>query len=85
MLTRRVCVTSYVKKTAAMCVAKLFDISPSMVRDQGFLDQLRELICDANPMVVANAVAALSEILSDRDVLELAAKNFVFAHVLARA
>merc|ERR1719163_159624 len=61
----------YVKKTAAMCVAKLFDISPSMVRDQGFLDQLRELICDANPMVVANAVAALSEILSDRDVLEL--------------
>ena len=71
MLTRRVCVTSYVKKTAAMCVAKLFDISPSMVRDQGFLDQLRELICDANPMVVANAVAALSEILSDRDVLEL--------------
>ena len=63
----------YVKKTAAMCVAKLYDISPSMVREQGFLDQLRDLISDANPMVVANAVAALSEVqeVSERDVLEM--------------
>ncbi|KAL3244231.1 hypothetical protein MRX96_018857 [Rhipicephalus microplus] len=29
--------------------------------DQGFLDQLRDLLSDSNPMVVANAVAALSE------------------------
>ncbi|XP_026313475.1 AP-1 complex subunit beta-1 isoform X2 [Hyposmocoma kahamanoa] len=52
----------YVRKTAAVCVAKLYDISSSMVEDQGFLDQLKDLLSDSNPMVVANAVAAISEI-----------------------
>ncbi|ODM90038.1 AP-2 complex subunit beta [Orchesella cincta] len=52
----------YVKKTAAVCVAKLYDINPQLVEDQGFLDELKELLSDSNQMVVANAVAALSEI-----------------------
>nr|XP_022344232.1 AP-1 complex subunit beta-1-like [Crassostrea virginica]XP_022344233.1 AP-1 complex subunit beta-1-like [Crassostrea virginica] len=53
----------YVRKTAAVCVAKLHDINAQLVEDQGFLDQLRDLLSDSNPMVVANAVAAISEIL----------------------
>uniref|UniRef100_A0A2I3GIS2 AP complex subunit beta n=1 Tax=Nomascus leucogenys TaxID=61853 RepID=A0A2I3GIS2_NOMLE len=52
----------YVRKTAAVCVAKLHDINAQMVEDQGFLHSLRDLIADSNPMVVAKAVAALSEI-----------------------
>merc|ERR1719427_1012581 len=52
----------YVRKTAAVCVAKLYDINNQMVEEQGFLDALKDLISDSNPMVVANAVAALSEI-----------------------
>jgi AP-1 complex subunit beta-1 len=52
----------YVKKTAAVCVAKLYDMNPELAEDQGFLEHLRELVSDANPTVVANAVAALSEI-----------------------
>lgn len=52
----------YVRKTAAICVAKLHDINPDLCEDQGFLDMLRDLISDANPVVVANAIAALSEI-----------------------
>jgi len=52
----------YVRKTAAVCVAKLHDINAQMVEEQGFLDLLRDLLSDSNPMVVANAVAALSEI-----------------------
>jgi len=65
----------YVRKTAAVCVAKLYDISPELVEDRGFLDALNELICDANPTVVANAVAALSEIAesSGRDVMMVTA------------
>lgn len=61
----------YVRKTAAVCVAKLYDISPDLVEDRGFLDNLRELISDANPTVVANSVAALSEVADStgRDVL----------------
>jgi len=57
----------YVRKTAAVCVAKLHDISPDMVKDRGFLDLLRDLVADANPTVVANAVVALSEIAEDYD------------------
>jgi AP-1 complex subunit beta-1 len=73
----------YVRKTAAVCVAKLHDINAALVEDQGFLDQLKDLLSDSNPMVrfllnftlrycaqdrsprlkvVANAVAALTEI-----------------------
>lgn len=61
----------YVRKTAAVCVAKLYDISPELVEDRGFVDTLRDLISDANPTVVANAVSALSEIAenSGKDVM----------------
>lgn len=34
----------YVRKTAAVCVAKLHDINASLVEDQGFLDQLKGMI-----------------------------------------
>lgn len=53
----------YVRKTAALCVAKLFDLSPSMCLENGFLEQLQELVGDPNPMVVANSVTALVEIM----------------------
>ena len=52
----------YVRKTAAVCVAKLHDINAQLVEDQGFLDLLKELLSDSTPMVVANAVASLAEI-----------------------
>ncbi|KNC81104.1 hypothetical protein SARC_06553 [Sphaeroforma arctica JP610] len=61
----------YVRKTAAVCVAKLYDINPELVEDQGFLETLRDMLSDPTPMVVANAVAALSEIneVSEDDVM----------------
>ncbi|KAH8693961.1 vesicle coat complex AP-1/AP-2/AP-4, beta subunit [Talaromyces proteolyticus] len=52
----------YVRKTAAICVAKLFDLNPDMCLENGFLEILQELIGDPNPMVVANSVTALAEI-----------------------
>ncbi|TQW09426.1 AP-1 complex subunit beta-1 [Cordyceps javanica] len=52
----------YVRKTAAICVAKLFDLNPTMCIENGFLETLQEMIGDPNPMVVANSVQALSEI-----------------------
>ncbi|EFA78033.1 adaptor-related protein complex 1 [Heterostelium album PN500] len=52
----------YVRKTAAVCVAKLYDINPELVENQGFLDILNDMLGDSNPMVVANAVASLTEI-----------------------
>ena len=52
----------YVRKTAAICVAKLFDLNPSLCLQNGFLETLQEMIGDPNPMVVANSVSALVEI-----------------------
>ena len=39
------------RKTAAVCVAKLYDINAQLAEDQGFLDLLRDLLSDSNPMV----------------------------------
>ncbi|KAJ8580233.1 Adaptor protein complex beta subunit [Rhizopogon salebrosus TDB-379] len=52
----------YVRKTAALCVAKLYDLKPELVIENGFLEQLHNMISDSNPMVVANTVAALTDI-----------------------
>lgn len=63
----------YVRKTAAVCVAKLYDIAPKLVQERGFLNTLHDLMSDSNPSVVANGVAALSEIAetSGRDVMKI--------------
>jgi AP-1 complex subunit beta-1 len=51
----------YVRKTAAICVAKLYDLKPELVLENGFLEQLNEMISDSNPMVlVVLIVFALS-------------------------
>jgi len=63
----------YVRKTSAICIPKVYDINPELVDDQGFVDVLKEMLTDANPMVVANAVAGLAEISEtlNRDLLDL--------------
>ena len=63
----------YVRKTAALCVAKLYDMNAELVEGQGFLDLLTQLLSDSNPTVVANAVAALTEIedMSGKPVLQI--------------
>ncbi len=52
----------YVRKTAVLCVAKLFDLNSALCIENGFVETLQELLGDPNPMVVANAVTALAEI-----------------------
>ncbi|EGG05426.1 uncharacterized protein MELLADRAFT_88081 [Melampsora larici-populina 98AG31] len=52
----------YVRKTAAIGVAKLYDLKPTLALENGFVDQLKDMVADSNPMVVANAVTALTEI-----------------------
>lgn len=61
----------YVRKTAAVCVAKLHDMNPALVKEQGFVELLNDLLSDANPMVVANAVAALTEMNEQQTVIEV--------------
>ncbi len=41
----------YVRKTATLCVAKLYELKPELVIDNGFLEQLQDMVSDSNPMV----------------------------------
>lgn len=52
----------YVRKTAAIAVAKLFDLDQQLAIDLHFVEKLQTLLDDSNPMVIANAVNALEEI-----------------------
>ena len=68
---------AYVRKTAAMCVSKLYQTSPQQVRENGFINILHECLDDENPIVVANAMSALSEIsiLSGVNQIKIKSKN----------
>lgn len=50
------------RKTAVLCVAKVFEINPQKIERLGMLTQLSEMLMDGNGMVVSNATAAISEI-----------------------
>ncbi|BBN00025.1 AP-1 complex subunit beta-1 [Marchantia polymorpha subsp. ruderalis] len=73
----------YVRKTAAVCVAKLHDINAELVEDRGFLEALKDMISDSNPMVVANAVAALAEIQEGSSKLIFEITNHTLFKLLA--
>ena len=55
-------VDPYVRKTAAICVSKFYDMDPQRCEEEGFIERLRRMIGDSSPMVVANAVASLCDI-----------------------
>ncbi|KIL69710.1 hypothetical protein M378DRAFT_156936 [Amanita muscaria Koide BX008] len=57
----------YVRKTAAICVAKLYAADPRRAEKGGFVEKLRDLMLDTNATVVSNAVAALVEIGDRQD------------------
>lgn len=57
----------YVRKTAAICVAKLYAADPRKAERGGFVEMLRNLLLDSNATVVSNAVAALCEIGDRQD------------------
>jgi vesicle coat complex subunit len=57
----------YVRKTAAICVAKVYTTDPRKAERKGFVELLRDMLMDDNATVVANAVAALSEIGDRQD------------------
>ncbi|KAK6521968.1 hypothetical protein TWF281_002541 [Arthrobotrys megalospora] len=52
----------YVRKTAAFCVAKLYDHDRDLVEGSDLIDKLNGLLQDDNPTVVTSALAALLDI-----------------------
>ncbi|EEH38956.2 AP-2 complex subunit beta [Paracoccidioides lutzii Pb01] len=52
----------YVRKTAAFCVAKLYDHDRKLVERSDLILQLNEMLKDDNPTVVSSALAALTDL-----------------------
>lgn len=61
----------YVRKTAAICVAKMYMHDRRIVEREHFVTALRDLLMDPNPTVIANAIAALTEISERSDNIHL--------------
>ena len=76
-------VDAYVRKTAALCVAKLYATSPNLVKENGFITTLHDLLKDSNAIVVANSLTALNEISILSGVNQLQIKSKVLRRILS--
>ena len=68
----------YVRKTAVMCVPKVYEISPDMIDREHIVEILKNLfVKDDNMMVVANTIQSLNEIqkLGKEDALVIDESN----------
>lgn len=61
----------YVRKTAAFCVAKLYDHDRHLVEGSDLIDRLNSMLRDDNPTVVASALASLMDIWERSDAIKL--------------
>ena len=53
----------YVRKTAALCIPKVYEVSPDRVNDHGVIELMLSLLQkEGNALVLANLVLALTEI-----------------------
>jgi len=57
-------VNGYVRKTAVIGVVKVWKIQPSAVEDTELLPMLQKLVGDSDAHVVANAIAAVEEVMA---------------------
>lgn len=61
----------YVRKTAAFCVAKLYDHDKALVESSDLIDRLNLMLRDENPTVVSSSLAALMDIWERSESIKL--------------
>lgn len=61
----------YVRKTAAFCVAKLYDHDKTLVESSDLIDRLNLMLRDENPTVVSSALASLMDIWERSESIKL--------------
>jgi AP-2 complex subunit beta-1 len=61
----------YVRKTAAFCVAKLYDHDKKLVEQSNLIDRLNKMLKDENPTVISSVLAALVDIWERSDTISL--------------
>ncbi len=51
------------RKTAALCIPKLYEVSPELIVEHGVIETMQELLQnEGNALVLANLIVALQEI-----------------------
>ena len=61
----------YVRKTACMTVAKLYDHDKKLIEKSDLIDRLNNMLRDDNPVVVSQALAALMDIWESSETIKL--------------
>ncbi|KAG4302177.1 hypothetical protein PCK1_001449 [Pneumocystis canis] len=61
----------YVRKTGAMCVAKLYYTNRNIVEENNLIDELKKKLNDTNSIVVSSSLLSLSEIIGYSDSIKL--------------
>ncbi|KAL0254420.1 hypothetical protein SLS55_009895 [Diplodia seriata] len=61
----------YVRKTAAFCVAKLYDHDRHLVEHSDLIDRLNGMLRDENPTVISSALASLMDIWERSESIKL--------------
>ena len=61
----------YVRKTAAICVAKVYDHDKHLVERSDLIDRLNRMLKDENPTVIASALASLMDIWERSESIKL--------------
>ena len=62
---------AYVRKTAALCVAKLYDHDRQLIERTDLIERLNHMLRDENATVIANALAALVDIWNRSENIKL--------------
>ncbi|KAG4304369.1 hypothetical protein PORY_002079 [Pneumocystis oryctolagi] len=61
----------YVRKTGAICVAKLYYINKSIVEENNLIEELKKKLYDTNSIVVSSSLLSLTEIVEHSDFIKL--------------
>ncbi|KAL9057250.1 MAG: hypothetical protein Q9162_002454 [Coniocarpon cinnabarinum] len=62
---------AYVRKTAALCVAKLYDHDRQLIEGTDLIDRLNSMLRDENATVISNALASLVDIWNRSENIKL--------------
>jgi len=68
----------YVKKTAVMCVPKVYELTPELIEENKIIEEVQEILNnDTNSVVVANTIISLEELsrLKGKNLVNITTKN----------
>lgn len=54
---------AYVRKTAVLCVPKVYELNPKLIEEAGLITKMQKMLKrESNPVVISNVMISLYEI-----------------------